>query len=276
MTNSSFATLTIIPAAPQIIAEFDVKSDLYTTLLVSIWELGEGFGPFLVAPLSEYYGRLPVYHIGNILFILSLTASASSINVSMLVAFRFLTGFVVTSLTLGPSIVGDLFVQEERGLAMALATIMPVLGPVSAPIVGALVAEAKGWRWTIWTVVIAVGAVTCLSMIFFRETYQVTILQRKTRQLQRETGNLRWRSKHQKADTIIGWKSFSLSMARPIKMMIFSPIILLVSLYTALTYGLSYLVLTTLTKIMETSYGFSQGLVGLAFLGGGTSSCSQI
>ena len=255
---------------PQIIAEFNIKKGLYTTLLVSIWELGEGFGPFLVAPLSESYGRLPVYHIGNILFILSLVASALSINISMLVAFRFLTGFVVTALTLSPSIVGDLFVEEERGLAMALATVMPVLGPVSAPIVGAFVAEAKGWRWTIWIVVIVVGAVTCLSMIFFRETYQVTILERKTRQLQRETGNLRWRSKHQKTDTIIRWKSFSQSMARPLKMMVFSPIVLIISLYTALTYGLSYLVLTTLTEIMETSYGFSQGLVGLAFLGGGT------
>lgn len=188
----------------------------------------------------------------------------------MLVAFCFPIGFVLIALTLSPSIAGDLFVEEERSLVMALATVRPVLGPVGAPIVGVLVAEAKGWRWTIWTVVIVVGVVTCLSMMFFQKTYQVTILERKIRQLQRETGNLRWRSKHQKADTILGWKSFSQSLPRPLKMMIFSPIILIISLYAALTYGLSYLVLTTLTNIMVTSYGFSQGLVGLAFLGGGT------
>ena len=109
----------------------------------------------------------------------------------MLVAFRFLTGLVVTSLTLGPSIVGDLFVQEERGLAMALATVMLPLGPVSAPIVGAFVAEAKGWRWTIWLIIIAAGPATCLSAVCLRETYQVTILERKARQLQRRTGDLR-------------------------------------------------------------------------------------
>lgn len=139
-----------------------------------------------------------------VLFRLSLVTSALSIDLSMLVAFCFPIGFVLIALTLSPSIAGDLFVEEERSLVMALATVRPVLGPVGAPIVGVLVAEAKGWRWTIWTVVIVVGVVTCLSMMFFQKTYQVTILERKIRQLQRETGNLRWRSKHQKADTILG------------------------------------------------------------------------
>lgn len=44
----------------------------------------------------------------------------------MLVAFRFPTGFVLTALTLSPCIVGDLFVEKERSLVMALATVRPV------------------------------------------------------------------------------------------------------------------------------------------------------
>ena len=180
-----FTTIAIVPAVPQILSEFQVKDDLYYTLLVSVWELGEGFGPFLVAPLSELYGRLPVYHIGNILFLLCSVASALSTNISMLGAFRFLNGFVITSLTLGPSIVADLFEKEERGTAMALAITVPLIGPVVAPIVGSFIAQAKGWRWVIWITVIAIGAVTCLSFVFFRETYSVIILQGKTKRLQK-------------------------------------------------------------------------------------------
>lgn len=231
---------------------------------MSIWELGEGIGPFLVAPLSELYGRLPVYHAGNVLFILCSTASALSTNISMLVAFRFLNGLAITSLTLGPTIVADLFRKEERGSAMAIAIVFQLLGPVAAPIVGSFTAQAQGWRWTIWIIVIPVGALTCLSMVFFKETYQVKILQRKALRLQKRTGNSLLRSKHHSTTER---NSFLNSMKRPMKMLFLSPIVLIVSWYTALTYGLSYLIITTLTEIMERSYGFGQGIVGLSFLG---------
>ena len=244
--------------------EFGTKDVLYSTLLVSIWELGEGIGPFLVGPLSERYGRLPVYHAGNVSFLLCSIASALSTNISMLVAFRFLNGLVITSLTLGPTIIGDLFKKEERGSAMAVAIIFQVIGPVAAPIAGSFTAQAKGWRWTIWIIAISIGVLTCLSIVFFRETYQVKILQRKTLQLQKTTGNRLLRSKyHTETEGV----TFSESMKRPLKMLVFSPIVLIISSYTALTYGLSYLVITTLTEVMEKSYGFGQGIVGLSFLG---------
>ena len=56
-------------------------------------------------------------------------------------------------------------------------------------------------------------------------------------------------------------------MKRPLKMVLFSPIVSIVSVYTALTYGLSDLVITTLTEVMEQTYHFGQGIVRLAFVG---------
>ena len=262
--NSSVATITIIPAVPQALNEFHVTDDLYSTFLVSIWELGEGIGPFLVAPLSERYGRLPVYHTGNVLFLSCSIASALSMNISMLVAFRFLNGLVITSLTLGPTIIADLFKKEERGLAMALAITFQLVGPVAAPIIGSFTAQAKGWRWTIWIITISVGALTSLSILLFRETYQVKILQRRTLHLQETTTNNRLRSKHHSTTSK---DSFIKSIKRPLKLLFFSPVVFIVSWVTALTYGLSYLIITTLTETMEKSYGFGQGIVGLSFLG---------
>ena len=107
---SVFATIAIVPAVPQILQEFHVSDPLYSTLVVSIWELGEGIGPFVVAPLSELYGRMPVYHVGNTFFLFCLLASATSTNISALIALRFLSGLSITCLTLGPSIIGDVFV----------------------------------------------------------------------------------------------------------------------------------------------------------------------
>jgi MFS family permease len=101
--------MTIVPTAPQVLQEFHSRSTLQQTLLVTIWELGEGIGPFFIAPLSERFGRLPVFHVGNFLALCCLIACALSVNISMVIAFRFLTGCCLSILTLGPAIVGDLF-----------------------------------------------------------------------------------------------------------------------------------------------------------------------
>lgn len=114
---------------------------------MSIWELGETVGPLIVAPLSEIYGRLYIFHISNVLFVIFVVATALSTNIQMLVAFRFLSGLSVACITLNPSIVGDLFVTEQRGRAMSLISFGVVIGPIAGPIVGSYLGEAKGWRW---------------------------------------------------------------------------------------------------------------------------------
>ena len=50
-------------------------------------------------------------------------------------------------------------------------------------------------------------------------------------------------------------------------MLIFSPIVLLLSITMAVVYGYLYLLFTTLTEVFETQYGFSAGTVGLTYLG---------
>lgn len=47
------------------LARFPFARRIHQTLLVTIWELGEGIGPFFIAPLSERFGRLPVLHLGK-------------------------------------------------------------------------------------------------------------------------------------------------------------------------------------------------------------------
>lgn len=48
-----------------------------------------------------------------------------------------------------------------------------------------------------------------------------------------------------------------------------SPIVFLLALLAAVTYGYLYLMFTTVTTIFEEQYGFSPGLAGLSYLGFG-------
>jgi MFS family permease len=46
----------------------------------------------VIAPLSEMFGRLPLYHSCNLLFIIFTIAAAVSTNMGMFIVFRFLMG----------------------------------------------------------------------------------------------------------------------------------------------------------------------------------------
>lgn len=102
-------------------------------------------------------------------------------------------------------------------------------------------------------------------MIFLRETYAPRILELKARRLRKETGNPNLRSK---LDTGLAPRDlFIRSIVRPSKMLLFSPIVFILSFYMAVVYGYLYLLFTTMTGVFENTYHFSQGSVGLAYIG---------
>ncbi len=57
------------PGVPQLMMEFQSSSNELAAFVVSVYVLGFAFGPMLMAPLSEIYGRLWIYHICNIGFL---------------------------------------------------------------------------------------------------------------------------------------------------------------------------------------------------------------
>ena len=57
------------------------------------------------------------------------------------------------------------------------------------------------------------------------------------------------------------------AIVRPAKLQVLSPISILLSVATAVVYGNLYLMLTTITTIFESTYGFSTGISGLAYIG---------
>lgn len=104
-----------------------------------------------------------------------------------------------------------------------------------------------------------------LSVGLMRETYEPVLLERKARLLRRETGNPDLRSRLDSGSGI--WCHLKHAIVRPIKMLLFSPIVLALSIYTAVSYGYLYLLFTTLHVVFEQLYHFSQGIAGLSYLG---------
>jgi multidrug resistance protein len=145
------------PGIPRIMVEFQESSSVTATFLVSIYVLGFAFGPLLVAPLSEIYGRRPLYFWGNILFTIFTVGTALSNSIGMLLAFRLLMGLAGSvPITIGSGSIADIMPVEMRGRAMSAWALGPLLGPCIGPVAGGYLTRAAGWRWVFWLIAILV------------------------------------------------------------------------------------------------------------------------
>ncbi|RYC60900.1 hypothetical protein CHU98_g5316 [Xylaria longipes] len=263
---ANLAATMFAPGAGQLARDFHITDSIIETFTVNIYLLAFAVGPVFLAPLSEIYGRLIIYHICNIVFIAFTIGCAFSTDVSMFLVFRVLAGLSASGpISIGAGTIADVTAQEERGKAIALWGIGPLLGPVVGPIIGGFVTQGVGWRWTFRILIILAGLQGIATFIFMRETNAVVLLRRKTARLIKETGN----NKLVPKDTTDATPKQILlrSIVRPVKMIIFSPIVLLLSLYAGLLYGLIFLLFTTFPSVFEETYNFGTGVAGLAYLG---------
>ena len=55
---------------------------------------------------------------------------------------------------IGGAVLGDVWRPEERGKAIAIYSLAPLLGPVLGPVCGAWIAEKGDWRWVVSTLML--------------------------------------------------------------------------------------------------------------------------
>lgn len=109
------------------------------------------------------------------------------------------------------------------------------------------------------------GTVSIVALIFMCETYAPVLLKRKAARLSVERGNPLLVAKGDSGLTPTAL--FARSIVRPVKMLMFSPIVLALSTFCALVFGLTFLLFTTFPSVFQEQYGFTNGISGLSYLG---------
>ncbi|KAL1848948.1 hypothetical protein Daus18300_013406 [Diaporthe australafricana] len=268
-----FASSILSPGISSLMVEFGETEQIVGSMTVSIYLLGYVVGPMVMAPMSEIYGRRPVLTAANIFFCCWQIGCALAPDISTLIVFRFFSGVGGAGcLTLGGAVIGDLFRPEQRGFAMGIWTFGPLIGPILGPLIGGFIAETIGWRWDFWVVLIVAVLITITIEVFNQETSHRILIEKKVNRLKKEMGRDDLRSCY---DTNQGAKPSQKrilinGLIRPLKMLVLSPIVLLLTIYISFTYGTLYLLFTTIPTVFEETYGFNVGLTGLVYLGLGT------
>jgi MFS transporter, DHA1 family, multidrug resistance protein len=114
-------------------------SQVAATLGLTLFVAGYAIGPMLWSPMSEIpqIGRNPVYILTLAVFVAFQVPTALAKNFGMLLAFRFLTGFIGSpSLATGGASVGDMYTPAKRTYGLAVWGVGAVCGPTLGPLVG--------------------------------------------------------------------------------------------------------------------------------------------
>ncbi|CAN8098545.1 unnamed protein product [Discula destructiva] len=268
-----FASSILSPGISSLMKEFGETDAIVGAMTVSIYLLGYVVGPMFLAPLSEVYGRRPILTVANVFFCTMQIGCALAPSITALIIFRFFSGVGGSGcLTLGGGLIGDIFRPEERGFAMGVWVIGPLFGPTIGPLIGGFLAENISWRWDFWIVLILAVTISIMIEIFNQETSHKILIEKKVARLKKELGREDLRSCYDAAGGPP--KSLKANLAsglvRPIKMLLFSPVVLLLTIYISFTYGTLYLLFTTIPTVFEETYGFDIGLTGLVYLGLGS------
>ncbi len=105
-------------------------STTVSLLPYSLYILGIAFGPIIAAPLSEMYGRRPVYLYSVPLFAAFIAGAGASSNITSLVLCRMFAGFFASpSMSIGSATIADVWSVSDRAIPMAVYVATPFIGP---------------------------------------------------------------------------------------------------------------------------------------------------
>lgn len=282
----TFASSALSAANPQIQQRFGTSTELIVAD-TSLFVLAFAIGPAIWAPLSEIWGRQIIYFITYGLTTLFAGATIASPNIATLLVLRFLAGaFGSSAISNAGGVVSDMYTARDRGLATIAFIGAPFLGPSLGPITCDFLAVSKGWEWVQGLITIFNGVVFLVGIAFIPETYTPVLLQKRAAKLSKLTGAVyKSRLDVGNANRTAG-QIFTKTMVRPWILLFMEPIVLLLSIYMAISkfshlpmlffrkliqfstvYGTMYMEFAAFPIVFEENIKWPQSTSGLSFLG---------
>ncbi|KAJ5223245.1 hypothetical protein N7468_007787 [Penicillium chermesinum] len=254
--------------------EFGVSGEV-TTLCLSLYVLGYAIGPVLLAPLSEYFGRQPVYVVSWFLLFIFQLPLALAPNIGTILVCRFIAGCAGGApLTNTGGSISDLWDRNDSGGPMAVYGLSSTFGPPMALVVTGYIGLNLGWRWIFWVLMAITGGVWVLLVLTIPETRHSIILQRKTQRVCKAMKKENLASAASTTDIHASERKglhelFAITLTRPVRFLFSEPITTFSAIYNGFLYGLVYLFNEAIPLVFGPPKGhdFNGGEQGLAFLG---------
>lgn len=240
-------------------------------LVTSLFLVGYVIGPLLFAPLSEVFGRRPVFIVSFFCYTMFNLGCALSTSIGSLLACRLLAGtFAAAPITNSGGVVADVWELKDRGSPMGYFSLAPFAGPVLGPLIAGYLGMASGSFRPIFWLLFAFSAACWIGVLFLPETYGPVLLKTRAQKIRKEFNlTVEECRAPMEAEGRSLAQVLKISLSRPLSFIFTELIVFLVSLYVAFVYGVLYLLFTAFPIVFVGIYNFNPGESGLAFLGVG-------
>jgi MFS family permease len=208
-----------------------------------------------------------VLQLANLFFLIFNLVCGFAKTPAQMLVFRFLSGLGGSApLAIGGGILADCFHPEQRGKAIGIYSLAPLIGPAAGPIAGGFIAENTTWRWVFWAVTIADAVIQVFGLFFLQETWAPKLLEIKARKLRKETGNPNLYAELNKEKSVVA--KLRTSLSRPFILLATQPTVQVCAVYMAYLYGLVYLVISSFPGLYTSKdyYGQSTQIGGLHYI----------
>ena len=168
--SGPFAMNVYLPALPVVQAHFGATvPEMNTTVSVAL--LSFAVGILLFGPMSDRYGRRPVILGGLCVFALGNLLCLAAPTLEVLLAGRAVQSFgSAAGLVVARAMLGDLYAREKMARMLAYLTMVMVVGPTVAPLVGGAVTDAWGWKALFGVLLVANASVLGITWRWLPET----------------------------------------------------------------------------------------------------------
>jgi len=247
----------------------DLKmSKTESTMALSVYLLATAFAPLIIGPLSEVYGRKSIFHTTNIFFLAWNLTCGFANSKGLLISARLLAGFGASAVySLAYGVLGDVWSAEQRGRSLSMYLLVPLTGSAVGPIIGGFIVQYSTWRWMFWSTTIFQVVLEMSSLLLFNESYAPVLLRRRAEKLRKDTGDTRYHSELERSESGRStlWK-ISHSLLRPLRLLVFHPIIQMQAILEGLNYGLLYFALSSFSGLYVSAYGNSAAISSLHYI----------
>lgn len=154
-----------LPALPTMTEYFHTTEGLVNFSLAGFYFFF-AVGLMIFGPISDKYGRRPALIAGSILYAGASVGCAMAGSIYVLILFRILQAFGAGSMiSVSTALIKDCFDGSTRQRVLAIVQGMSVLGPMLAPLAGALILRFFSWRATFWVLVVLGGLCMLVSFV---------------------------------------------------------------------------------------------------------------
>lgn len=254
----------LAPALENIAHDLDV-SQSKANMTLSIFVLAFAFGPVVLAPLAEVFGRRNVWLLTSTWYAVWNMVCGFAHSNGLLLAARLLAGLGSSAeFAIGQPVLGDLWKPEQRGISFAIATFIPLLGPAIGPLIGGFITGSIGWRWIFWALSAFDVLVIVVALFVFPETYGQLLLHWKAVKLRKKEGK-EYYTEYETHSQPLAMKLKN-GLLRPCRLIYQQPIIQLMSLLLAFNYGTLFFVLASYASLWTEDYHQSVSTSGLHYI----------